>query len=306
MDKIKFLAFADLHHYPGVFKNDASERLKIIQQAAAQNSVDFIIELGDFCHIPTQEREIIDQFNDFEIPGYHTLGNHDTDGTSLKKTLELYRMPNNFYHFDRKGFRFIVLDTNYFKDGDKYVHYEHQNYFDFPDTREYVSPDQFEWLENIVSESPYPCILFSHASLERDAKGIPNIAEFKKVLSKVNKDKRKIILCINGHYHRDYLRILDQVAYLDLNSVSYDWVQNPHNFFPEEVNKKYKLAANTIIYNDPLYAIIGLASDGTLTIEGIESTMYKGVTREMTDNSPCDPDGRPATPKVLSAKIKLF
>lgn len=44
----------------------------------------------------------------------------------------------------------------------------------------------------------------------------------------------------------------------------------------------------------------------TITIEGMETEMVMGVRREDLDNDVCDPDGRPAVPKVQSAEFTLW
>ncbi len=59
-----------------------------------------------------------------------------------------------------------------------------------------------------------------------------------------------------------------------VNSASnYDF--NPcHNGFPEEVHKACPAAAHTLLWNDPLHAIVTLKEDGTVQILGMESTYY--------------------------------
>ena len=68
--------------------------------------------------------------------------------------------------------------------------------------------------------------------------------------------------------------------------------------------KKYSAVRNTVVYNDPLHAIITLEGN-IIDIRGMKSSMFMGVTREMTDNAPFDAMGRPATPVVQSARITL-
>ena len=61
---------------------------------------------------------------------------------------------------------------------------------------------------------------------------------------------------------------------------------------------------NTVVYNDPIHAVITLEGT-TITIEGMESSMLMGFNREHTDNEIFDPMGRPVVPRVQSAKITL-
>ena len=50
MKQVKFLVFADLHHYPGVFFTDARKKLEVIMKRAEDEKVDFAVSLGDFNH----------------------------------------------------------------------------------------------------------------------------------------------------------------------------------------------------------------------------------------------------------------
>ena len=63
-------------------------------------------------------------------------------------------------------------------------------------------------------------------------------------------------------------------------------------------------ANHTVVYDDPLYAIVEI-SGTSVRIEGMESTMYRGVMREMTGNRKYDKAGRPVTPTVQSLRITL-
>jgi hypothetical protein len=85
-----------------------------------------------------------------------------------------------------------------------------------------------------------------------------------------------------------------------------DWLNNPHDFFEDDIRAEFDLIDHTVIYNDPVHAVITLQNDGWLKIEGMTSSMFMGITREMTNNVRCDLAGRPAVPRVLSAKVKLW
>lgn len=310
MNQVKFLAFADIHHYPGVFYTNARKKLADIFKRAEAENVDFIVSLGDFNHSVGTFPEINeDVVKNSPAPFYHTLGNHDTDGAALDEVLKAYNMPYQYYYVDIKGFRFIMLDTNYYKHDGGCTHFQYRNYFDFPHTREHMPQDQLDFLEKAVQESPYPCVLFSHASLERHHEGgggLNNLEEFQAVIRRVNANGRKVMMSINGHHHRDFLRIFENVAYFDLNSTSFEWLHNPHDHFPKKLCEEYELAAHQAIFADALSAIITLSDDGTIKIDGSKSEFLYGVTREMSPNPPCDDSGRPCTAEVLSAHFRLL
>lgn len=303
---MKFSVFADFHHWPERFMRGTIDELTFIQQRAEEAGAEFIIHAGDFCHGPSLCPEFINLYNNFHIPSYHILGNHDTDCTPYEETLRMYNMPDGHYYFDHNGYRIVVCDPNYlFLDGE-YIHYSMSNCYPHPKERDYMPPEQLEWLKETIESSPYHCILISHESFERENCGmVKNRMEVRQIINDANRKKpHSELMCINGHLHRDNIRILDNVCYFDLNSTSWDYLATPHNLYPKELHEKYTSLSKTVVYNDPVHAIITL--EGTsITIEGMESSMFMGINREHTENDICDEDGRPVVPKVQTAKFRL-
>ncbi|MBR4941440.1 MAG: metallophosphoesterase [Clostridia bacterium] len=304
---MKFSVFADLHHHPGVFDGGTYEELEYIQRRAEENSVSFIIHAGDFCHGPSLCPDYVKAYNGFHIPSYHCLGNHDSDSTSYAETLKAYNMPDGHYYFDCEGYRFIVCDPNYYLLDGEYVHYDLGNYYMHGNLRDYMPPDQLEWLERTIDEANVPCILISHESFEREADGVRNLDKVREIFNRCNaKRKNAVLMCINGHYHRDNLRILDGILYFDLNSASFDWVGNVHECYPRDLCEKICLLNHTVVYNDPIHAIITLEGT-TVTIDGMESSMFMGINRAETGVNPIyDAMGRPVCPRVQSAKVTVY
>ncbi len=309
---MKFSIFADLHYYPGAFLKGTLEDLRLIQERAEREQVDFMIHAGDLCHGPSKMPEIVKRYNEFHIPSYHCLGNHDTDNTSREETLSMYNMKEGHYYFDEKGYRFIICDPNYCLIDGEYVPYSLGNYYGLAwEQIDHMPPEQIAWLETAIAESDWPCVLISHQSLERDvmlpgAGVVKEVQEVRRVINEANRRKpHSVLMCINGHLHRDFIRILDNVCYFELNSTSYDWLNEPHDRYPEELRKQYRLLKHTVLFNDPVHAIISL--DGTtIDIEGMESDMFMGVRTEDTGNNPLwDKAGRAFTPKVQSARFTL-
>ena len=302
---MKFLVFADWHHQPGRFPGRSLEDLHLIQRRAEEENCDFIIHAGDFCHGPTTVRSYVEEYNHFHIPSYHCLGNHDADHSTYEEAIQMYRMPNDYYYFDCKGYRMIVLNPNYFYVNNEYVHYSMGNYFANGAYRDYMPPEQLEWLRETIASSPYPCITISHESFARGADGVKNQMEVRKIFNEANaRKKNSVLMAMNGHYHRDHICILDNICYFDINGAAFDWVSNPHDFYPKEETDQIYFMRNTIILNDPLYAIVTVEGN-TIDIQGTETTFYRGVTREMTDNPVYDPMGMPYEGILRSAKITL-
>ncbi|MBR2872085.1 MAG: metallophosphoesterase [Lentisphaeria bacterium] len=302
MSKIRFTAFSDLHHHPVWFKTDAPQRLTAIQERAVKDGSEFLIHMGDFCHHVPVAKELIRQYNEFKIPGFHVFGNHEFDLNSHEMALAGYGLECGYYYFDHNGFRFVIIDENYFSDFPGiYFHYSERNYFDHPQGRDWIPPEEVAWIKETVLSSPYPCILCSHATLEYEG-GIQNRDEILEIIKASQKLPGRVMLCINGHYHRDNFNVIDNVAYLDLNSASFDWISNPHFFFPAEWYKEVEGLGNQIIFEKPLSATITIDTDGTIDIAGADGNFLLGISREMTDNPP---SFRPCTPVILDRHVKL-
>ncbi len=307
---MKFLLFSDLHYLPGVFPSDWSH-LHSLQRRAEENGCEMIIHAGDFCHGGEASWSYADAYNSFHIPSYHCLGNHDSDNASLEETLKRYRMPADHYFFDRSGYRFIVLSTNYYKDGDRYVAYSRSNQYgqihdnmDPACELDYVPPEQLAWLEKTIAESTLPCVLFSHQSFER-CDGAKNRKEVRKIIDAANQRKKfSVLMCVNGHWHVDHARVWNDVLYLDVNAVAYHYIGKLHHHFPESYLKQNKGMEASIGYNDPLSAVVTLIGS-TIRVEGVSSSLYMGVTKVMTGGRASDNAGREALPEIQSFTVTL-
>lgn len=185
------------------------------------------------------------------------------------------------------------------------MHFSMGNYFKFGPYRDHMPPDQQKWLEETIDSSPYPCIIFNHSSFERGPDGVKNQKAVREIINRANQKKpHSVLMCINGHFHRDHIGILDQVCYMEINSASYEWVANAHDHFPEELKAQYRLIDHTVIYNDPLYAIVTMEGN-RIAVQGTESSLFMGIGREDTPNPPFDKCGHPVVPRVQSARICL-
>lgn len=297
MSRLRFTVFSDLHHHPAWYKTEAPERLAAIQKRAVESGSEFLLHLGDFSHEPSSCPELIRQFKEFSLPGYFVLGNHEFDIDHYETVLKCMGMEKGYYFFDRSGFRFIQLDENYFRDfPGVYFHYSARNYFDHPPFRDWMPEEEIEWLRETVGSSPYPCILSSHAALDYpNGGGVKCKQAVRDIIRSSRTTPGRVILCMNGHYHRSGLDIIGGVARLDVNSASFNWIPNPHHLFPEEWYYQYECIGNQVIYEDPLSSVITLDSDaGTIEIEGCKSSFFQGVSTEISGNSSgfrlCTPD----------------
>ena len=302
--RVRFLAFADMHYAPGVFTHDTHEWLERVLARAESMKSDFVIHAGDFTHDPVKCPDYLKLYNGFRIPTYHTLGNHDTEGCTLAQTLDAYGMTNGHYHFDRNGFRFVVLDTNYFKDGGRFVHFEGGNYRKIPHSRNWMVGDaQYEWIEDVLKNSPYPCVVFMHQSCERESGGMPDWARMRGLFRWINKHKGpKVRLVVNGHHHTDAFRFIDGIPYLDLNSANYKYYGQSHRLYPEEYHKSHRGAGHVIAWDAPISAVVTMGADGYLKIEGQKAGFFHGVSPEKAKFPKRD---RPIKPEIQSLEMTI-
>ncbi len=303
-DDVKFSVFSDLHYRDGNY-NKTIERLQQILSRAKENDVDFIMHCGDFCHNVRTAKPVLNPYNSFGIPTYHTMGNHDFESTkTLEEVVSAYKMERNYYSFDVKGFRFISLDTNYFTSSDgKFVHYASSSAYEKCHQKEaIITPEQIKFLKDRISTASGPCVIFSHHGFYLKH-GITNAVEVKKTLFE---NQCTPIMWINGHYHRNSLKLINQVAFFNLNSTTSVWLGKTHNAYPPEIMNSSPLANHELLYEKPVHAIVSIKKDGTFTIDGMEGSMYLGVTLESTGNKNDDFEGLPCDASVLSSKFKLY
>ncbi len=307
MSKLKFTAFSDLHHHPAWYKSDAPERLAAIQKRALESGSEFLLHMGDFSHKPSACPELIKQYREFSIPGYFVLGNHEFDIDSYETVLKTMGMENGYYFFDHGGFRFVIMDENWFRDFPGiYFHYSERNYFDHGSFRDWMPPEEIQWVRDTVMNSPYPCILASHAPVEyvpNPNAGMKCKEEIAQIIRESQGKPGQVILCLNGHYHRSGMDVIDGVPRLDVNSATFNWIPKPHCLFPEkEWYEQYECIGNMVIYENPVSAEVIIDTDEqSIEVIGTEGGFVHGITTEASGNFT---GNRPSTADMLSIKVK--
>ena len=310
---LKVCVFADLHYHPGIWTNtEDTSFLEKIMARAEREGCDMMIHCGDLMHgvRSPEQKALLKLYNDFRIPGYHILGNHDQDGNPYRETCDAYRMPDGYYTFDKGGFRFVIADPNYFcNEPGKFIHHENGNYFrrTKDSTINWIPPEQMEWLRSVIIGSPYPCIVLSHQSLERgNGRPVMNKAEVQAIFNEANaKRPGTVRLVMNGHLHSDNLRILDNILYWDVNSANYHYYSKVHDKYPAEYMKTHRRAGSNIGWKEPLSAILTLWPNGRIKIDGSKSDYLFGVSPQLAGYPACDDDGRETLPLIQSADLTI-
>ena len=275
MRSCTFLAFGDLHHYPGNFYDDKPQRWEKILTRSIEEEAEFIVGLGDYVHEPERYGDLARRMMAAPKDVYCCLGNHDVEHSPLEYALALYRMPHNYYFFDRSGYRFIVLDANYSYIDGAYIHYNPGADRHKPGV---IPPDQLAWLEQTLAESAFPCVLLSHHSIERPD-GILNRQAVWDILRAANAaHPHRVMLYVNGHHHRDHCTIMHGVCCLELNSASYQYIDPPHPGYSTDVLALGRAMAYTLNFAEPLSAVITLTGDTGIAVRGVSGGFLFGLT----------------------------
>lgn len=262
---LRFGVIADVHKD---VMHDADERLRVFVDEMSREKVDFIIQLGDFCVPIDANLAFLDIWNSFDGPRHHVLGNHDTDGSSdhperftREETVEYWGMKDRFYSFDARGVHVVVLDGN------------DQGPGQTPYYR-WVADDQLKWLENDINSTSLPTLVFIHQSPERpNDGGIENGKQLQKLLEDANRKagQRKVVACLSGHHHRDYLRRIGSILYSQINSASYYWLGSRYLTvrYSPAIDKSHPYIKYTVPYKESLFALVTVdLTNGFLQIEG--------------------------------------
>ncbi|MET2985993.1 metallophosphoesterase family protein [Aureibaculum conchae] len=260
---------------------DADKRLETFIHKAQERNVDFIIQMGDFCFAETKNKDFLKIWEQFKGSRYHILGNHDMDRHSKQEMLDFWGMPKTYYSYDFGGYHFIVLDANFIYQDGKFIDYNKANFYIEDNARTYIDNEQIEWFKADLETTKLPTIVFSHQSLWHYQWGVKNRLTLQKIMEA---QKEKVICCLNGHNHIDYHHHQNGIDYVEINSMSYQWMSDKYSSkkrFSKELYKEYSNLHHIAGYKDPLYAFATLNSKGTMAIEGVKSEWMSPSPYEM-------------------------
>ncbi len=296
---LKFAVISDLHQD---IMHDASKRLTDFLQAAKDQEVDFIINLGDFCQVKKENAAIMKMWNGYDGEKHLALGNHDMDNCSKEEYIRFAGMPGRYYSFDKGDFHFIVLDPNHVYDGKKYIPYSHGNFYVDASKREFIDEEQMEWLKNDLRNTQKRCILFSHQCLENV---VGNRTAVRAILEDENRRAgfHKVVAAFSGHSHTDYMKEINGIAYIQINSASNQWVGDAYQCperFCKEINQKNPWLKFVVPYRDTLYGIVTVKRSG-LHVKGVKSTFIPPTPQAL--NIPADFFPFPLVPRISDYQV---
>ena len=286
-NKVTFAAFSDLHLD---IMPDGKRRMDAFFQAAEEADVDFIIHLGDFCypkgvlgvsqearlpvnlklaldHPPLQPGKdaLLERFASFPKPSYHVLGNHELDFCSKEDAMEVYGMTKPYYAFRCKGWHFLVLGGNHYRNAQgELLHYGYAN--SYYQNQPYLGEPQLQWLERELMTGPEPAVLFCHQPMLNGRRDLKDAGELMDIIRRARQRGKQVRLCMNGHLHIDRLLIREGIVHFALNSISNFWAGEEYETlrYPPEIEEAYPSLRYTFPYEKPVFAIITLSEDGML------------------------------------------
>ena len=291
---LKFGVCADVHKD---VMHDADFRLQTFMEKASEKELDFIIQLGDFCRPYDYNRDFLSLWNRYSGPKHHVLGNHDMDGGfSREQVVEFWQMPSKYYSFDCQGVHFIVLDGN-----DK-----NPSPNAAPGYPHYIGREQEQWLNADLKATSLPCILFSHQALDYNKDRIENSEQIRELLEKENRRVGfpKVMACFSGHHHIDYATAINGIYYIQINSMSYQWLGDKYKTirYSKAVDEAYEWIKYTVPYKDPLFAFVSVDSK-KIHIEGVKSSCVGPSPDDL--GYPRQPENNRISPEISDRKLRL-
>jgi manganese-dependent ADP-ribose/CDP-alcohol diphosphatase len=181
-------------------------------------NIDFVQNLGDIIDVEWKSYDAILSVYDKlkpSIKNYQLLGNHEfsIDSIHLKDILKRLSMPNYYYSYSKKGWRFIVLDATDYSYYSNALHNHDVREIDlyFEKTKNQLNSqrwnsamgaEQQNWLKQELDSahlSEQKVILFSHMPLrpKDDPHNLWNDQDIIEIIEQ-NPD---VVAFINGHNH---------------------------------------------------------------------------------------------------------
>ncbi len=290
-NKLNIGIVADVHQD---IIHDGVSRLSLFISEMKKRKPDFIIQLGDFSLPREQNQLFIDKWNSFNGPKYHVLGNHDMKDFGYKKeeTMRWWKMQKRYYSFDLNGFHFIVLDGN------------DENPKPWNGYQRYIGTKQQLWLKDDLKKTLKPTILFSHQSLEAKG-GVANREEIRTIIENytTKSGHPKVVACLSGHHHTDYLKSINKIPYIQINSMSYKWVGDQYKYtrFSKQIEKAFPNLDKTCPYKEPLYTVLTLdAEQEVLHLEGKKTSFINPTPSELKI-----PGAEKMSPTITERNLKI-
>lgn len=276
---------------------DGSRRLQAFITEMNVLKPDFIMQMGDFCEPKPQNQIIMDTWNQFKGPKYHVIGNHDTDGGfTHDEVVSFWNARDKYYSFDKNGYHFIVLNANEEK---MIAHYNGPSGL--------ISDTQKQWLEKDIAGTQLPVIVFCHQGIDNDAGGINEGNLVRVIFDRANSKAgfKKVQMVFSGHHHQDYYNVINDIHYVQVNSMSYQWMGDKFasDHYSPEMERAHPVLRDIAPYADPIWALVTIYKNGSVKIQGKKSSFLSPTPDEM--HRPEFHAGYPDVPYISDRLIKI-
>ncbi|WP_284036620.1 metallophosphoesterase [Neobacillus sp. 114] len=214
------------------FYRNSIDKLMEASQTFNEQDVDFTMQTGDLIDRNLSSfSTILPYFNTIEGPKYHLLGNHDFPVYTDQVT-DILEMPNQYYDFKYKNWRFIALDTNdlslyanpagsekYQQAQDMYNSLKEKNAINAQTWNGGVSEEQLTWLRDVLKKAAQAhekVVVFSHMPVYPANEH--NVWNSDAVMAELEA-AGNVVAYINGHNHAGNYGYKNGIHYLNLKGM---------------------------------------------------------------------------------------
>ncbi|PMC35703.1 phosphatase [Bacillus sp. UMB0899] len=208
------------------------DKLKDAVQTFNSEDVDFTVQTGDLIDRNLSSfSDILPIYNTIEGPKYHVLGNHDFPVTT-DEVVDILGMPNQYYDFKYKNWRFVVLDTNDLSlyanpvDSEKYQQ-AHEMYNSLKATNEInaqtwnggVSEEQLTWLRGVLKKAAQrqeKVVVLAHMPVYPENNH--NVWNDEAVIAELEA-AGNVVAYFNGHNHAGNYGVKNGIHYVNLKGM---------------------------------------------------------------------------------------
>ncbi|KKK33667.1 hypothetical protein WQ57_23920 [Mesobacillus campisalis] len=214
------------------YYSNSLDKLKEAAQTFNSEKVDFTVQTGDFIDRNLSSfSDILPIFNLIEGPKYHVLGNHDFPVTT-DEVVDILGMPNQYYDFKHKNWRFVVLDTNdlslYANAEGSEKHQEAQEMYNtLKENNEInaqtwnggISEEQLTWLRGVLQKAEQrneKVVVIGHMPVYPDNNH--NVWNDEAVIAELEA-VRNVVAYFNGHNHAGNYAVKNGIHYVNLKGM---------------------------------------------------------------------------------------
>ena len=201
------------------FGSKAPRLMQAFEKAVARHKPDFGVDIGDRVSTTSGERdtknmETLQQyFNRMTTPVHHVMGNHDLSRLSRQENERITGGPASSYSNNVGDFHFVFWNPDMKPTAQGWK----------------ITEDDLNWLKNDLAQTSRKTILFSHIPLDHEDKADPH--PYENILSrfhyadsdnirKVLEDTGNVMLCMNGHVHRNHHSHINGIHYISQQSLT--------------------------------------------------------------------------------------